>query len=32
MEHQSPVPGLMLNAMTKTEMQAMGQVLGRHAD
>ena len=29
MEHQPPVPGLMLKPMSKQEMNAMGHVLGR---
>ncbi|KAK6630111.1 hypothetical protein RUM44_005662 [Polyplax serrata] len=32
MEHQPPVPGLMLKAMSTEEMKAVGQVLGRHTD
>ncbi|KAJ9577287.1 hypothetical protein L9F63_006126 [Diploptera punctata] len=31
MEYQSPVPGLMLNPMTTSELSAVGQALGRHA-
>ncbi|XP_021930710.1 p53 and DNA damage-regulated protein 1-like isoform X3 [Zootermopsis nevadensis] len=30
MEFQSPVPGLMLNPLTQSELSAMGQVIGRH--
>ncbi|KAK3907305.1 G patch domain and ankyrin repeat-containing protein 1-like protein, partial [Frankliniella fusca] len=29
LEHSSPVPGLMLNPMSRAEMNAIGQVLGR---
>jgi hypothetical protein len=31
MEFQSPVPGLMLNPLSHSELSAMGQVIGRHA-
>lgn len=31
MEFQSPVPGLMLNPLTRSELSAVGQVIGRHA-
>ncbi|GFG35221.1 hypothetical protein Cfor_01324 [Coptotermes formosanus] len=31
MEFQSPVPGLMLNPLSSSELSAMGQVMGRHA-
>ncbi|PSN53395.1 hypothetical protein C0J52_03811 [Blattella germanica] len=31
MEFEPPVPGLMLNPMTRTEFSAVGQTLGRHA-
>ena len=29
LEHTSPVPGLMLNPMSREEMNAVGQTLGR---
>lgn len=31
LEHTSPVPGLMLNPLSKSEMNAVGQVLGRNS-
>ncbi|XP_023705753.1 p53 and DNA damage-regulated protein 1 [Cryptotermes secundus] len=31
MEFQSPVPGLMLSPLTRSELSAVGQVIGRHA-
>jgi len=31
MEFQSPVPGLMLNPLSRSELSAMGQIMGRHA-
>lgn len=32
MEHQPPVPGLMLKSMSAEEMKAINQVLGRTTD
>lgn len=31
MEFQSPVPGLMLSPLSRAELSAMGQTMGRHA-
>ena len=31
LEHQNPVPGLMLKALSPAEMNAVGQALGRHS-
>lgn len=31
MEFQSPVPGLMLNPLSCSELSAMGQIMGHHA-
>jgi len=31
MEFQSPVPGLMLNPLSRSEISAMGQIMGCHA-
>lgn len=31
MEFQSPVPGLMLNPLSRSELSAVGQIMGRHA-
>lgn len=32
LEHQNPVPGLMLNALSPAEMNAVGQIIGRHSN
>lgn len=32
LEHTSPVPGLMLNPLSRSEMKAMGQTLGRSGE